>query len=166
MSKQERSRNKKNKKNQHDIVFRSHEIPLPKKHCKSYDNCHHQHYMHYREDVLPYYEPITRYHRMSNSWMSRFYYTIQDIGANYPIYPTVQDIESMQHFITSLPNIVPCRTTLCSSYIANFIDRNTENLDAITSNRVILYDFLRDFYFDIKQKFGNELYEDSYYHGI
>ena len=164
MSKQERSRNKKNNRNQHDIVFQSHEVPLPKKHHKSHDDDHH-HYNHYRQDILPYYEPITRYYRMNN-WMSRFYYSIQDIGANYPIYPTIQDINSMKNFIAALPNIVPCRTSLCSSYIANFIERNTDNLDAITSNREFLYDFLRDFYFDIKQKFGNELYEDSHYHGV
>ena len=74
-------------------------------------------------------------------------------------YSTIQDINAMKNFIMALPRIVPCHTT----HITNHVDRNRDNLDA---NKEVLYDFLRDFYFDIKQKFGNELYEDTYYHGI
>jgi len=149
-------------RHEHDIVFPS-SNDVPHKHRKIHDEDHH-HYIRYKENVLPYHDPIVRYYQ--SNWMSRFYSTIQDIGANYPDYPTLQDINAMKNFILALPHIVPCHTTLCSAYITNHVDRNSDNLDAITGNKEVLYDFLRDFYSDIKQKFGNELYEDTYYHGI
>ena len=152
---------KSDKKHQHDIVFPSEHIKS--KHVKSHDDDHH-HYRDYRERVLPYHEPIYTY--SYRSWMSRFHSTIQDISMNYPMYPTTLDIERMQNFILALPDIVPCHTSLCKSYIVNFVDRNKDNLNAITGNRNYLHEFLRDFFVDIKQKFGQELYEDFDYHGI
>ena len=67
---------------------------------------------------------------------------------------------------TTIPDIVPCHTSLCKSYIINFVGRNKDNLNSITGNRNYLHEFLRDFFVDIKQKFGQELYEDFDYHGI
>jgi hypothetical protein len=78
----------------------------------------------------------------------------------------MQNMETMQNFIRAIPQIIPCDTPLCRNYITTYIERANDNLDAITSNRNYLIDFLRDFYNDIKQKFGHELYEDTYYHGL
>ena len=133
------------------------------KHIRNHDDDHH-HYIRYREEVLPYYYPINRY--SYENWMNRFFYTIQDISVSYPDYPTTYDIQTMSNFILNLPNIVPCHTSLCKSYITTYIDRERDNLNAITNNKLYLQEFLRTFYYDIKQKFGNELYEDAHYHGI
>lgn len=157
-----RSRRREGNNNNIDIVFPSENIRP--KHIKSYDESDHRHYRDYREFVLPYYAPVYTY--SYQSWMIRFHATIQDISLNYPMYPTMMDIEKMQNFILSLPNIIPCSSSLCKAYVANHIERNRDNLDAITGNRKYLHEFLRDFYMDLKQKFGHELYEDSYYHGI
>lgn len=147
------------KRHEHDIVFAPKINP---RHERRYDDDHH-HYREYQERILPYYAPICNH---TENWMTRFYYTIQDISANYPVYPTLHHIEIMQNFIRALPNIIPCHTSLCKSYITNYIDSANDNLEAITSNRNYLIDFLRDFHNDIKQKFGHELYEDSLYHGL
>ena len=156
------SSNKNKENHQHNIVFKSQDVDV-RKHHRDHDEDHY-HYRRYRDDVLPYHDPIMRY--SYQTWMSRFLSTIQDINATYPIYPTTSEINSMKNFIIALPDIVPCHTSLCKSYITTYIERNRDNLDAITVNRNYLYEFLRDFYVDIKQKFGNELYEDYNYHGI
>lgn len=145
-----------------DIVFPSEGVRP--KYIKSCDEDNHRHYRDYRDFVLPYYAPVYTY--SYESWMSRFQATIRDMSMNYPLYPTMMDIERTQNFILSLPDIIPCRSSLCKAYVNNHIERNRENLDAITGNRNYLHEFLRDFYMDLKQKFGHELYEDSYYHGI
>jgi hypothetical protein len=145
-----------------NIVFPS-EAVRPK-FIKSYDENDHRHYRDYRQFVLPYYQPVYTY--SYESWMSRFQSTIQDVNINYPMYPTTMDMERMQNFILSLPDLIPCHSSLCKAYVTNHIERNRDNLDALTSNRNYLHEFLRDFYMDLKQKFGHELYEDSYYHGI
>ena len=151
-----------NNHRQHNIVFPS-ETVHPK-HILSHDEDDHRHYRDYRDYVLPYYAPVYTY--SYQSWMSRFQATIQDISINYPMYPTTMDIEKIQNFILSLPDIIPCQSSLCKAYVTNHIERNRDNMDAITGNRNYLQEFLRDFYMDLKQKFGHELYEDSYYHGI
>lgn len=96
-------------------------------------------------------------------WMTKFWNMINDISINYPEYPTLTDIQGMKNFILSLPTIIPCQTDLCNNYIKNFIDRNRDNLDAIVSNRSVLYGFLHDFYQDINQKFGSEILSNTKY---
>lgn len=146
------------KRHEHDIVF----APINPRHERRHDDDHH-HYHDYQHRVLPCHEP---HYYQNQNWMTRFYFTIQDISASYPVYPTLQHMETMQNFIMALPHIVPCHTSLCKSYITTYIERARDNLDAITSNRNYLIDFLRDFHNDIKQKFGHELYEDCLYHGL
>lgn len=150
------------KRNKNDITFKSQEVG--RRYKKKYDDDH-THYRNYRKNVIRYYEPVV-YQFSYENWLSRFLYTIQDIGINYPDYPTTIDIAKMQKFILALPKLVPCNTSLCKSYITNYIDREKDNLDAITNNKKYLYDFLKDFYSDIKQKFGNELHDDGYYQGL
>jgi len=147
---------------QHNIVFPGYTIKS--KYIRDYDDDYHRHYRDYRQFVLPTYEPVYRY--SYQCWMYRFYAIIQDISLNYPAYPTTYDRENMERFLLSLPSIIPCRSSLCKAYVSNHIERNRENFDALTANRNYLQEFLRDFYMDLKQKFGHELYEDSCYHGI
>jgi len=88
---------------------------------------------------------------------SPFVTTINNIIYNYPVYPTLDDIQRMKIFILSLPSFVPCQTVLCKNYIQNYVNSNVNNLNSITSSKPMLNDFFNDFTRDITNKFNTEI---------
>ena len=82
-------------------------------------------------------------------------------AANFPEYPTEEEIEKMYHWLCTLHVTMPCGE--CSKHYQGHINRNRSRLRSICSRRDSLFRFLVDIHNDVNKRNGKPImrYQDA-----
>uniref|UniRef100_A0A6C0CZD7 thiol oxidase n=1 Tax=viral metagenome TaxID=1070528 RepID=A0A6C0CZD7_9ZZZZ len=116
------------------------------KHIMSYENAYKLYMLYSPPDV----------------WGPKFWYSLHNGAAKYPIKASIVYINKMKEFILGIPYILSCEK--CLNHANLFIEKHYDRLEDICSERIKLFDFFVDFHNEVNRinRKPSMSYEEAY----
>lgn len=87
-----------------------------------------------------------------NVWGPKFWFSIHNGAAHYPVDPAPIVQERTKNFIKGLPYMLPCEK--CQYHAIAYIESRKHELEDICSSREKLFDFYTDMHNHVNQRYG------------